>query len=920
MKRLLYILPVAMVALLSLAACSTQKNTAATRAFHSMKTKYNIYFNGNNSFEEGLIATNDANKDNYAAVLPLYPQSNHEAAKAATSQMDKTIEKCRKCIKLHSIKKKPTIDPKKRQDPKYRAWLEHEEFNESMDEAWLLLGMAEFNKGEFESSIGTFNYIIKHFSYDKDLVAQCQLWVVRAYAELGWLYEAEDLLQKINIEDLKYKNASLYAAAAGDLKMKTEQYADAIPFVKLRLPDEKRKLYRPRFQYALGQLYEITGETDKASAAFKKVSDMNPNWEMDFNARLKYNQLSSNHRAALKTLNKMAKDYKYKDKLDQIYGAIGNIYLADGDTVKALEFFAKGIEEGTQNGQEKAALMVQAADMLYDRQEYAQALPYYKEAANIISATEKSHKRISKRAETLDLLVAEQKVVLLQDSLQQLSKLSEEEQLAVVNKIISDLEEQEKADKEKAEQAERAAKNGEGGLRSVNTQNMLGGSVGSADWYFYNAQLLRSGQQQFQQKWGNRQLEDNWRRINKMAMPNLSEPTDTQLGSTDSTALNDTLLSQPKLSTDTHDPQFYLQQIPKTTADLQMSDSLIATALYNMVYIYQDQVEDAKMAQLTFEEFEQRFPNDSRLLNLYYSQYLNCIKHSDDACADRYRLLIASRYPDSEQARIVSNPAYFDNIRQMALQQDSLYEALYNAYTRNEYDSVKRQKEHIEKTYPSTPLMPKVLFLNAIAVAKTEGQTAFVSELKDMVNRYPESDVGAMAKDMLALMNEGMESQQGGGANTLSEKRLIAEDVVDSTLITKSFSTERQQSTLVVFMLDADEQKVNDLLYEVALFNFSQFMIKDFDLKIENPLTLKLNIDMFNQTEQKTKAAVEVLGLESYDEGLWYQKLITSNADMSLKLKEKGVTTLVITEENFELIKKKYTLDEYNTFVETELK
>ena len=90
-----------LVFILLATGCSTQKNTASSRAFHSMKTKYNIYFNGNTSFDEGLKATQEANQDNYSALLPLYPQSNHEAAKAATSQMDRTIEKCRKCIKLH---------------------------------------------------------------------------------------------------------------------------------------------------------------------------------------------------------------------------------------------------------------------------------------------------------------------------------------------------------------------------------------------------------------------------------------------------------------------------------------------------------------------------------------------------------------------------------------------------------------------------------------------------------------------------------------------------------------------------------------------------------------------------------------------------------------------------------------------------
>ena len=126
------------LALLTLASCSTQKNTWASRSFHQMKTKYNIHYNGQIAFDEGLEAISEAHEDDYSAILPLYPVSNHEAAQAAASQMDRTIEKCRKCIKLHSIKTKPKKinHQKRRNDPKYKAWLEQEEFNNQMGNAW----------------------------------------------------------------------------------------------------------------------------------------------------------------------------------------------------------------------------------------------------------------------------------------------------------------------------------------------------------------------------------------------------------------------------------------------------------------------------------------------------------------------------------------------------------------------------------------------------------------------------------------------------------------------------------------------------------------------------------------------------------------------------------------------------------------
>ena len=134
-------------------SCSTQKNTWATRSFHQTKVKYNILHNGNLAYEEGLKAIRDANTDDYSQILYLYPVSNHKAAEASTSQMDKTIEKCRKCIKLHSIKAKPKRDPKKANDPKYKLWLQSEEFNANMSLAWIRLGEAEFHKGDFLGAV-----------------------------------------------------------------------------------------------------------------------------------------------------------------------------------------------------------------------------------------------------------------------------------------------------------------------------------------------------------------------------------------------------------------------------------------------------------------------------------------------------------------------------------------------------------------------------------------------------------------------------------------------------------------------------------------------------------------------------------------------------------------------------------------------
>lgn len=901
MKNRIYILFVLGMAL-AVQSCSTQKNTWASRSFHQTKTKYNIYYNGAISFREGEEAIRQANEDDFSTILNLYPVSNHAAAEASKSQMDRTIEKCRKCIKLHSIKARPKVDyDKKRRDPEYAAWLEQEEFNNQMGNAWILLAMAEFHKGDFLGSISTFNYIIRHYFNDVDMVARCQLWVARAYAEMGWLYEAEDMLSKVQVDHLSRKHAPLYAAVSADVLLKTKHYKDAIPFVKIALPNEKKRENKPRFQYVLAQLYQMDGEREAARNAYQKVIKMQPSNEMDFNARLRLAQLEKSPQDGIKLLNKMAKLDKNKDQLDQIYGTIGDVYLAQKDTVKALEYYEKAIESSVQHGMAKAKVLVTAGDIYYQQRNYIKASPCYKEATQILSAESEQYARIQRRSETLDELVVEYSMVQLQDSLQHLATLSEEEQRVVVDSIIARLIRAEEEEKERAAQAAREAEN-DMGPRSVNTANMLGGGAGSANWYFYNPQLLRSGKQTFRTQWGNRTLEDNWRRLSKATTGSIfddeEELSDEELlmdsTATDSTAMTDVA----PVETDTHKPEYYLQQIPKTEEDMAQSNELLARALYNMVYIYRDKLGDQQLSDEAFEDFCKRFPNHEMLVDLYYMQYLTALKNNDMLKAEQYRQQIIATFPESNEAYIVSQPDYFQRLQRMAQEQDSLYEHTYQAYTQNNFAAVKTNKLYAEENYPLSPLMPRFLFLNAIAVAKTDGQPAFIVQLQEMVARYPESELAAMAKDMLALMGQGAESQQGEVASLKERRAQQSTDSVAADSVAVQFSTERNLPAMVLLVMENDEQKTNQLLYEVALFNFSQFMIKDFDLKLL-------------PTFEANTSALQIAGFEKMDEAEWYINLLQKNTTILPFLQANNVQVVAITEENFKLLNTHFSLQDY---------
>ena len=223
------------------------------------------------------------------------------------------------------------------------------------------------------------------------------------------------------------------------------------------------------------------------------------------------------------------------------------------------------------------------------------------------------------------------------------------------------------------------------------------------------------------------------------------------------------------------------------------------------------------------------------------------------------------QYPKSAYAAVVADPAYFKKMQQAEAEADSLYERTYQVYRRGEYQQVKAEVATADSLYPLSSLMPRFLFLDAVATAKTDGQEAFGDKLIAMVNRYPQGPLTAMAKDMLGMMNRGMETQQGNDqASTLEEKRQAQADSLAAAVAEEGLPEDRH---IVVITLPQSEAQVNRLLYEVALYNFSQFMIKDFDLE---------TVVQYSATE----SAVLITGFDAAADVDWYKELMQSNAEM----------------------------------------
>ena len=876
-RRLTYLLLFCL--LLAALGCSTKKNTAATRSYHYTTAKYNINFNALQNYNKGIEQMQKSMIDDYSRLLPMYPISVHANGQAVAGTMDVVIEKCRKTIKQHSITKKPKKNPKKAKDPDYQHWYNQAEFNSQVVKAWLLLGKAEFSKADFIGSVGTFTYIARHYAAESAVVTEARIWMARAYAEMQWYYEAEEMLGKINENDVPRDLNGIFAAVKADLLLKEHQNNEAVPFLKIALEKEKDKYQQLRFSYILGQLALAQGDLPTANNYFRTVAKHAPNYTMEFNARMQMlTSETENLPKAIKALEKMAKSPNNKDYLDQIYYAIGNIYLSDNQKESAIEAYRKAVEESTRNGIDKATVLVKLGDLYYDDRQYIAAHPCFEEAVTIISSTHDDYDRVSRLSETLGGLAQNYNTVVLQDSLQMLSQLSPEEQRAIVDKLIEQVIAEE-------EEARQRAENEAAMAAAASDDDSFGGMTAamgntSGEWYFYNQQLIASGRAQFQRRWGKRKLEDNWRRLNKSAQ--FAEIADDE--PTDDEALPDSVRQQSPVD-DNKNPEFYLSQIPKTPEQMAQSNAEIAAALLAMADIYKNGLNDYEAAIETLVEYERRFPQGDNLLDCYYAQYQAFGQLHKEPEREAVRQKIVTQFPESKQAIVLSQPDYAAQVVRMYAMQDSLYAATYRCYSQNDFACVLANYDHMATAYPLSKLMPKFAFLRALSLGKTRPANEMKTALDDLVARYPQSDVASMAKDILALMSQGKEAQQGTVGNLAALRQQELQQEAEEPITEKSYTADHKLPFSIMFE-PADAQAANRTLFDLAAYNFSKFLIKDYDLALRV-------VDEHR--------VVVLSGLENYDEAAWYLGL--ADKDEALRTVLSGCTlVLPIADDNLALI------------------
>ena len=670
-------------------SCSTQKNTAKTRWWHAFTAKYNIYYNGTLAYIDGSLEKENSNKDNFTEMLPLYTVGNKSNRETGKSKFDLAIEKSKKAIRLHSINKRPEWTKNRKKTARDLEWLNRKEYNPFLWKAWMLMGRSQFHKGAFDEAASTFTYMSRLYRTQPAIYGKAQAWLAKCYIEQDWLYDAEDIIRNMSRDSIDWRARKEWDYTLADYHLHTGNLEQASQYLRKVVKHEMRSKQRAREYYLLGQVEAAMGHNAIAYKAFRKVLKQNPPYELAFNARISMSEVlagSGQGKKMIGRLKRMAHNDNNKEYLDQVFYAIGNIYLAQKDTANAIIAYEKGNEKATRSGVEKGVLLLHLGDIYWQKEKYGDAKRCYGEAIGLIDKERKDYQQLSERSKVLDELVPYTDAIYMQDSLQSLARMSEKDRNEAIDRVITALKKKEKEekDREAEEYANKQLAQNNSGMPQQNVAKRPTGNKKSTAWYFYSASAVQQGKQLFERKWGKRENQDDWQRANKTVVntaisdDDMAEMTDKlqndSIAPAEETADESKEISD-SLASDPHKREYYLAQIPFTPEQLEESNEVIKDGLFHSGIIFKDKLDNLALSEKAFRRLINDYPDFEPMDEVYYHLFLLYSRKDDAQRAQQNIENLKSRYPDSRWTAILTDPYFEENARFGEHIEDSLYAA-----------------------------------------------------------------------------------------------------------------------------------------------------------------------------------------------------------------------------------------------------
>jgi len=677
----------------------------------NLTAHYNILFNANDLLRQKQDIYQLSYIDRFDGLLSVYQDTIPHPAAAIDKELELAITKANTIIST-------------------------KDQSHYLGDAYLVLGKANLLYGHYFNAVEFCRYVTLSFPKQKELVQEARVWQTRALMYSGQLKDGKAVLDSA----FKYLNpkksitTDVYATAM-QYHINMGEYRDAETMAKLSVKHANTKNQRLRWTFILAQLQELNDEPKDAYLNYSSVVKSNASFEMAFNAdlnRIRLEDIQANrHLTRMQRLISLLRDEKNKDFLDQIYYQIALLYLANNDIDNAIKNLQLSVRNSTKNQNQKGLSYLKLADISFkNKGDYVKAKKYYDSTLTNLSPNYPGYNLIQKKNNNLQVLANRLQIIGHEDTLQTLAKLDTADRSARIEEMV--------AHHMKQMQAAVVAATSVDPFNNAYSNNIGQGTPtgGASNFYFDNAQAVSQGVADFRRVWGNRKLEDNWRRSKKSGGDLANVAQGAALSSNDANAA----VAADQRSTNKIEANIFrqslLQNLPLTPGKMDASNLRVYNAYVDIAAFYRDILDDKKEAIESYETLLSRYPNDPNKASIYYNLY-RLYSEINPAKSEEYKNLLITTYPNSVYAKILLDPEYAQKVNDKDALYTAQYDSVYAVYSRHKYKNVITKADSLLNAYPDNKFTAQLLYLRTIANGHQEKLEPFRAELLAITAKYP---------------------------------------------------------------------------------------------------------------------------------------------------------------------------------------
>ena len=757
-----------LLALTIILACSPRKDGFVNRKYQGFTTQYNVLFNGQEALKSELTNREKSYKDNfYAPYIKLLTYEEQASASTmdnlgftpntegvpssdfykddAPDNSSGNTGNTAGALQVAEIKALKAIE-------KHSMLFNGKEKNKKIFDAYLLLAKARLFQGKALEALDAINIMKKNFAKDKRLNL-VKIYEAYAYGKMKDYYQADENFRDLKEEKLRKSEKKLLSVFYSEMLLEAGKKEEAITELEEAYQFNKNKKLRSRIAFLRGQILASLGENEKARESFVTAYKNARDFEFEVKSQIEiaktFNGKDDEYEGAKKYLENISKKGTYASRKNEFYYALGLMANKAGKKDEAQDYFKKSVKEKISDSQIRGLAYFEIGKKHFDENDYLSAGVYYDSAYAAMNYPP-AKENLKSLTENIKQVSKNYYLIKKNDSILNLTKMSNDERIAYFNKHIETLKtkeakqelERKKTEKEKNNKFETtdfALLNG-----TDNSNSFLDFTGGSKSFYFANQSTISKGESAFKQIWGNRASTDNWRTSTKQ---NSIEDLKNE-------ALGINSAPNPRR----YEPDFYIEKIPTKTEELAALKKDRDTASLGLGRMYDNFFSNIPLATKTlYDLVDSETDEDTEQQALYHIFSMNYEKNPKDA--ERAKQLILEKYPYTSIAEFVKNPKKAEFTSSDTDVQKKYIDA-YKLYEEGKYEDSRKLIEEAIQQFPKDVLIPKFTLLQAFNTAKTAGKEIMILQLEQLMLNYPKTPEGIKAKEMLQFLKSDLKVEQ----------------------------------------------------------------------------------------------------------------------------------------------------------------